>query len=103
MPFYVVRDRGTGRLLSLLEDRWVKDLREAAVFSQRRTATSSIRVAWRARCVVERIERLPDRIRLARRPRRHSTLPRPVLDLLVAHPSGYDRGAFHGLLCVGHR
>jgi len=80
MPFYVVRDRGTGRFLSLLEDGWVKDLREAAVFSQRRTATSSIRVAWQGRCVVERIERLPDRIGLARRPRRHSTLPRPVLD-----------------------
>ena len=80
MPFYVVRDQGTGRFLSLLEDRWAEDLREAAVFSERRTATRSIRVAWQGRCVVERIERLPDRIGLPRRPRRHSTLPRPVLD-----------------------
>jgi len=80
MPFYVVRDQGTGRFLSILEDRWVEGLREAAVFSERRTATRSIRVAWEGRCVVERIERLPDRIGLARRPRRYSTLPRPVLD-----------------------
>ena len=78
MPFYVVKDRGTGRFLSLLGDRWVEDVREAAVFSQRRTATSSIRNAWQERCIVERIERLPDR--LTRRPRRNSTLPGLMLD-----------------------
>jgi hypothetical protein len=74
MPFYVVKDRGTGRFLSLLGDRWVEDICEAAVFSERRTATSTIRAAWQGRCVVERIERLPDRRLLGRRPRRYSRL-----------------------------
>lgn len=62
MAFYVVRDQTNGTYLSMLGDRWVTDLREAAVFSRRSTALHTIRPAWRDRCVVERIERLPDRI-----------------------------------------
>jgi hypothetical protein len=66
MPFYVVRDQINGTYLSMLEDKWVTDIREAAVFSRRSTALHTIRTAWRDRCFVERIERLPDRNRLSR-------------------------------------
>ena len=80
MPFYVVKDGATGRFLSLLGDRWVEDIGEAAVFSARRTATTTIRASWQGRCVVERIKRLPDRPVLARRPRRWSRLRGATLE-----------------------
>ncbi len=67
MPFYVIRNSGSGLYLPLLGKTWVADLRQAAVFSGRGTAMSSIRRAWRTSCVVERIERLPDRIPRQRR------------------------------------
>ncbi len=67
MPFSVVRDPNSGLYLSLAGNTWVGDLRHAAVFSLRRTALSAIRYAGRESCVVERIERLPDRIPRERR------------------------------------
>ena len=73
MAFYVVRDRTSGMYLSMRGDNWVTDLRDAAVFSLRSTAASTIRIAWRGRCVVERIEQLPDRIPTPRRSKRSAT------------------------------
>ena len=75
MAFYIVRDKANGMYLSMRGDSWVVDLRDAAVFSLRSTAESTIRIAWRGRCVVERIERLPDRIPTPRRTKRSATGP----------------------------
>jgi hypothetical protein len=87
MAFYVVRDKTNGMYLSMLGDNWVADLRDAAVFSQRSTAASTIRIAWRSRCVVERIERLPDRIPPPRRTKRGATtLWRAPKNLRTAQP-----------------
>jgi hypothetical protein len=66
MPFYVIRYESTGEYLSMQGNSWVNDMRDAAVFTSRRTATSSIRRAWVGLCAIERIDRLPDRIRLPR-------------------------------------
>jgi hypothetical protein len=68
MAFYVVRNHAGGTYLSLYGAKtWVLDVREAAVFTQRSSATRSIRHAWRGDCMVERLERLPDRIKPALR------------------------------------
>ena len=48
MAFYVVRDQTNGTYLSMLGDRWVTDLREAAVFARRSTALHTIRPAYGA-------------------------------------------------------
>jgi len=73
MPFYVIRNSTTRLYLPLLGNTGVADLREAAVFSMRGAAVNAIRRAWRESCVVERIERLPDRI-----PRRRGNLSRDL-------------------------
>ena len=66
MAFYVVRNHAGGAYLSLYgAETWVVDVREAAVFTQRTTATRSIRRSWQDVCIVERLERLPDRVRPA--------------------------------------
>ncbi len=62
MPFYVLKSQPTGLYLSMHTGAWVPTLEEATVFSMKSTAQSAIRVAWRGSCVVERIERLPDRV-----------------------------------------
>jgi len=67
MPCYVIRNPNSGLYLSLVGNTWVSDLRHAAVFSLRGTAVSAVRYAGRKSCVVERIERLPDRIPRERR------------------------------------
>ena len=66
MPFYVIKYQSTGEFLSMQGNTWVGELRDAAVFTSRRTANSSIRRAWEGLCLVERIERLPDRWPVAR-------------------------------------
>ena len=77
MAFYVVRNQADGTYLSLYGAKaWVLDVREAAVFTQRTTATRSIRQAWQGFCVVERISRLPDRIRPPARADGRSMTPR---------------------------
>ena len=48
MGFYVLKNQTNGLYLSMRGDGWVVDLREAAVFSLRSTAVSSIRRAWGA-------------------------------------------------------
>jgi hypothetical protein len=63
MAFYAIKDTTSGLYLSILENAWVGELREAAIFSRRSTALSTIRGAWRDRCMIERIIRLPDRPR----------------------------------------
>ena len=62
MSFYVVKNQSSGTYLSMQGDTWVADLEYAAIFTLRSTATHSIRCAWLDFCLVERIERLPDRI-----------------------------------------
>ena len=62
MAFYVIRNQSNNGYLSMQGDGWVADLKHAAIFTLRNTATHSIRRAWLEFCVVERIERLPDRI-----------------------------------------
>jgi hypothetical protein len=63
MAFYVVKNQTSGAYLSMRGDAWVTDLRDAAIFTLKSSATNSIRRAWQADCCVERIERLPDRVR----------------------------------------
>jgi hypothetical protein len=63
MPFYVMRRAPDGEYLSMRGDSWVRDVKDAVVYTSKSTATSAIRRAWRGVCTIERIARLPDRTR----------------------------------------
>jgi hypothetical protein len=76
MPFYVITRQPSGEYLAMQGDRWINDIREAAVYTTKSGATSAIRRIWRGTCTIERIARLPDRVRRAGHPRHaHSTPP----------------------------
>jgi hypothetical protein len=61
MPFYVLKRQPGGEYLSMRGDGWVRDIRDAVVYTSKSTATSAIRRAWQGNCMIERIARLPDR------------------------------------------